>query len=767
MIRRLPPAGIAMLYATFAALWIVLSGAFLDITVADPDVQSRIELVKGLFFVAVSSILLFLLLSSQRSSRACDDQAFAPDARATLAAPFMTLLALVVPLLGTAVYQLNARSDRRDMLQTLTAIADLKAVPVERWLAERRFDALVLSRSAGFSQHALAMQQRSDKAAEHAVLERLTALRDTIGYDSLQLLDPRGRIVAGVGEHYAQAVPPGVDLASVMASGEPLMVFGPPHPDRRLHIDFLAPLASVDGDRREPVGVAVLHIDLPTLLSPIVEGWPNSSSSGAAMIIRRDGNDAVVVSRDPQRISLAPESRLPLSTPDLPAAAAVVDAGSGTIDGVNHRGTPVLAAYRPIAGTDWRMLVMVDRAEALAPSRSLALWFMAIALVAVLMIAAAVVQMMRQQRKAQRLEIQAKNDRLLGKFYELPFVGMAITSPVTKGWLRYNDRLCEILGYTPTELALTNWADLTHPDDLAADVKEFERALRGETDGYQIEKRFVRKDGKFVEAALDIRCLRQPDGTVEYVLATIQDITERKLAEARILRQSKFYAGLSACNAAIVHSTRESDLFQVVCQTAVDAGGMKMAWVGLTDAAGMIRPVERWGIGTEYLRDILISVDAGSAFGRGPTGTAARTQTPFWCQDFQNDPVTEPWHERGRRFGWGSAAALPIMRGGNCVGTLTLYASETNAFDEDARKLLLDMVANLSFALDNFARSAARRAAEVRLVEQLDELRRWHANTLDREDRILELKREVNMLLAQSGQPPRYASAAEPQSRDA
>jgi len=188
---------------------------------------------------------------------------------------------------------------------------------------------------------------------------------------------------------------------------------------------------------------------------------------------------------------------------------------------------------------------------------------------------------------------------------------------------------------------------------------------------------------------------------------------------------------------------------------------MKMAFVGLTDAAGMIRPVERWGNGTEYLRDILISVDEGSPFGRGPTGTATRTQTPVWCQDFQNDPMTEPWHERGRRFGWASAAALPIMRGGHCVGALTLYAAEPNAFDEDARRLLLDMVANLSFALDNFSRAAARQAAEARLVEQLDELQRWHANTLDREDRILTLKHEVNELLAKAGQPPRYGSAIE------
>lgn len=55
---------------------------------------------------------------------------------------------------------------------------------------------------------------------------------------------------------------------------------------------------------------------------------------------------------------------------------------------------------------------------------------------------------------------------------------------------------------------------------------------------------------------------------------------------------------------------------------------------------------------------------------------------------------------------------------------------------------------------------AARKEAETRLQQQLEELRRWHQATLGREDRIMELKREVNALLARAGQPPRYSSAA-------
>ena len=54
---------------------------------------------------------------------------------------------------------------------------------------------------------------------------------------------------------------------------------------------------------------------------------------------------------------------------------------------------------------------------------------------------------------------------------------------------------------------------------------------------------------------------------------------------------------------------------------------------------------------------------------------------------------------------------------------------------------------------------AERKQAETRMAEQIEELRRWHAATIGRENRVLELKREVNELLAKAGQPPRYPSA--------
>jgi len=197
---------------------------------------------------------------------------------------------------------------------------------------------------------------------------------------------------------------------------------------------------------------------------------------------------------------------------------------------------------------------------------------------------------------------------------------------------------------------------------------------------------------------------------------TLSDITEHKQAEQKIQRLTNLYAALSECSKAMVHCKSEEELFQKVCCDTVQYGGMQMAWVGLTDLeTGLIRVAASAGAGIEYLQNIEISVDADNPFGRGPSGIAIREKRPFWCQDFQNDPITAPWHEPGQRYGIKASASLPLCRAGVAIGALTLYSGEINAFDVAVSGLLFDMSTDISYALDNFAREADLRHNERRM----------------------------------------------------
>jgi PAS domain S-box-containing protein len=112
---------------------------------------------------------------------------------------------------------------------------------------------------------------------------------------------------------------------------------------------------------------------------------------------------------------------------------------------------------------------------------------------------------------------------------------MAITSPA-KGILEVNDELCAILGYERSELIHMTWAEMTHPGDLAADATQFSRVEAGEIDGYSLDKRWIRKDGRVIDSTISVKCQRRADGTVEYFVALLQDITERKRAEEALRR---------------------------------------------------------------------------------------------------------------------------------------------------------------------------------------------------------------------------------------
>ena len=131
-----------------------------------------------------------------------------------------------------------------------------------------------------------------------------------------------------------------------------------------------------------------------------------------------------------------------------------------------------------------------------------------------------------QRSKAQE---DASENRFRAIF-DYAMVGIATTSP-TKGWLTVNPALCRIFGYEAEELKQKTWAEVTHPDDIDNNFKKFEGVLRGESDGYSMEKRFIRKDGSILHAFISARAIRAADGSVDYFVLIVEDVSNWVLAE--------------------------------------------------------------------------------------------------------------------------------------------------------------------------------------------------------------------------------------------
>jgi diguanylate cyclase (GGDEF)-like protein/PAS domain S-box-containing protein len=283
--------------------------------------------------------------------------------------------------------------------------------------------------------------------------------------------------------------------------------------------------------------------------------------------------------------------------------------------------------------------------------------------------------------------------------------------------IKVNKAFTEMTGYLPEELVgrkISMLKSERHHTDFYEAM--WASIIRNGT--WQGEIWGRRKNGEVYLSWLSITEVKESGGEATHFVATHIDITRRKETEAEKQRLTQLYAALSHCNQAIVHCDNQEALFTEICRNVVMFGEMEMAWIGLLDKQSkLLKVVAAYGSGTDYLEDIHISIDENEAIGRGPTGIAFREDRPFWTQDFQHDPATAPWHERGAKFGWEASASLPLHRNGVVIGTFTLYASAVNAFDQVARNLMVEMAMEIDYALNNFEIEAQRRHAETSLID--------------------------------------------------
>ncbi|MDP8567401.1 bifunctional diguanylate cyclase/phosphodiesterase [Methylophilus aquaticus] len=231
-----------------------------------------------------------------------------------------------------------------------------------------------------------------------------------------------------------------------------------------------------------------------------------------------------------------------------------------------------------------------------------------------------------------------------------------------------------------------------------------------------------------------------PSGLGGSVLGRLAEI-QKQLGSARTRehaarknsqRQAQLYLALRQCNQAIVRCQSRQALFEQICRIIVVFGHAKMVWIGELDADNeTILAVATYGEGTDYLNRVTISANMDIASGRGPCGLSIATDNPCWVDDFLNDSRTVMWHQHAAQFGWAACASLPLHCAGKVVGCLSLYADQPGAFDSEVQNLLLEMAADIDFALDRFAIESERAQYRESLRLNEEHARQVLENALD------------------------------------
>lgn len=225
----------------------------------------------------------------------------------------------------------------------------------------------------------------------------------------------------------------------------------------------------------------------------------------------------------------------------------------------------------------------------------------------------------------------------------------------------------------------------------------------------------------------DVRLL---ETIAKYVAPILSGILQRKHHEEEIRRLNRIYAVLSNINQAIVRITDKKKLMDEACRILVEDGGMKLAWVGFIDEnTKKIIPYSNYGKDNGYLDNINISI-LEYPNRTNPIGTCTREDTHVHYDDLRNEEIMQPWREEALNRGFYSVLVLPLKVNKNLIGVVSIYSSEINYFDEEEIKLMEELAADESFALEKIEMEEQRKIVEEKLEESISHLRRFYESGL-------------------------------------
>ncbi|MBI2961616.1 MAG: PAS domain S-box protein, partial [Betaproteobacteria bacterium] len=437
--------------------------------------------------------------------------------------------------LGAAHFSFKYFSGRviQNAQENLLAIARLKSAQIGMLIGEKMRDGRMFSTRPAVQY--ILRGQLKDKAGPE--IERLVAsfIADSIsisGYRRIFITDTDSRLVApsanGSLEPSERAA-----LESAMKTRKPALA--DIHARLNVEADFGIAYPVIEGSHAEGrvLGAVYLESEVRKTLFPLLISWPTSSPSAESSLVRREGDEVVILSPLKQDPAAPPLSiRFPMSEEGRLGTRAI-KRGETLIEARDSRGIEVIAAAYPVAGTPWVLLSKVDREEVERPVQVLAAT--TAALVALLLALSAAISWLLLRWRSQSLALERLD---LAERYataaRTSIDGYLVLDFHSGAIIEANNALARMTGYSEGELLSLTIAD------MVADRPPLQIAKRGrklaETGADRFHGRWKRKDGSAINVEVSMTYL--PDGSGGHVHAYVRDVTERKRAEDALARES-------------------------------------------------------------------------------------------------------------------------------------------------------------------------------------------------------------------------------------
>lgn len=326
-----------------------------------------------------------------------------------------------------------------------------------------------------------------------------------------------------------------------------------------------------------------------------------------------------------------------------------------------------------------------------------------------------------RQRSATFEKELADSEERFRLSFEQAAVGMALVSEDGR-WLRVNQKMCDIVGYTQKELRGLTYQEITHPADLSEDIAKAKQLASGQIDQYAMEKRYIRKDRSTVWINLTVGAVRNPEGKLKYFVSVIEDISARKATEEKLLRTQEELAIIAAqreaeaaalsklneWNARLLRTSNLQEGLFAMLGAVIEMLGADKGNVQLVDSErGVLEIAAHCGFQQDFLDFFReVSTKDVSACARGFS-----SKERVIIEDSETDALFEPLRPVARAAGYRAVISTPLIDiDGKPLGMVSAHFRAPHRPSPDALR-----------RLDLYARQAASFIQRCRAEEALRE----------------------------------------------
>lgn len=282
-----------------------------------------------------------------------------------------------------------------------------------------------------------------------------------------------------------------------------------------------------------------------------------------------------------------------------------------------------------------------------------------------------------------------------------------------------SDSVGTILGYTPQELLGTNASQYVHSEDLAALDFAMHTLGSNQRTASNLQARWRHRNGTYRWLERNMLALLNESGQVVGFRGSERDFTERRRQEKHISRLTRVLKMLSGVNSAMVRIRQRREILVEACRLATSVGGYASAMVALIEPGTRTARPTAWSgsVDNQTSQQLTFTIADNAAEDSSIIGRVLRTGVSMVCNDLQTLEMSLAARAPLLDSGFRSAVAYPLLVDKTPVGALMLTSYDVGAVGDEESRMLRELVANLSFALQYL-----HKEDEVRFLSYFDPL---------------------------------------------